>query len=125
METKTILHIIRNPYEFSYDRRREAELAACDLIEKYEKEKTPDHYSLYVPDAITESVMEKANNNLEVLNKLKNGKATIYDKIKPIFEFSKSYGDLCVFCGEPSITKIIDERKPIFGKCENHLHYIF
>jgi len=50
METKTILHILRNPSGFSYDQIMDARLAACDLIEKYEKEATnkPKKYLLFL-----------------------------------------------------------------------------
>jgi hypothetical protein len=45
METKEILHVLRNPYGHSEDYIREARLAACDLIEKVVKE--PDEIVLY------------------------------------------------------------------------------
>jgi hypothetical protein len=45
METKEILHVLRNPYGHSEDYIREARLAACDLIGKVVKE--PDEVVLY------------------------------------------------------------------------------
>ena len=50
METKLILHILRNSYGLSHDTKREACLAAADLIEKYEKEATnkPKKYLLFL-----------------------------------------------------------------------------